>query len=196
MKLPPAAHSEETKTIDEEKEVVLEDEVQIKQRIPPTILSEDEGYLLEDGQPIGEVGLRVEACGEFLSSECKTAKPKKKKRTAVSYRRPKTRPTNKLRWNMKKILNPKLNLGQEAVVIDSSSNEEAEIDKQGSKSKRKSMAKSSLSSQPEKTKIPQSVGEFEQPRSKLSEIVLEIKNKLLEQQQYEKARMCPIESQH
>ena len=82
---------------------------------------------------------------------------------------------------MKKLLNPKLNARQEAVVIDSSSNEEAEIVKQGTKSKRKSMVKSSSSSQSEKTKISQSEREFEQPRSKLSEIVLEIKNKLLEQ---------------
>ena len=155
LKLPPAAHFEEAKTIDEEKDVVLKDEVQIKQRSPLTILSEDEGYLLEDEQPVDEVGLRVEACEEFLSSECKTAKPKKKKRTAVPYRRPKTRPTNKLRWNMKKLLNPKLNARQEAVVIDSSSSEEAKIDKQGSKSKRKSMVKSSSSSQSKKTKISQ-----------------------------------------
>ena len=97
MQLPPAAHSEEAKIIDEEKDAVLEDEMQAKQRSPLTILSEDEGYLLEDEQPIGEIGLSVEACGELLSSECKTAKPKKKKRTAVPYRRPKTRPTNKLR---------------------------------------------------------------------------------------------------
>ena len=96
---------------------------------------------------------------------------------------------------MKRLLNPKLNARQEAVVIDSSSSEEAEIDKQGSKSKRKSMVKSSSSSQSEKTKISHSVREFEQPRSKLSEIVLEIKNKLLKQQQDEEAKMCPVESQ-
>ena len=96
---------------------------------------------------------------------------------------------------MKKLLNPKLNARQEAVVIDSSSSEEAKIDKRGSKSKRKSMVKSSSSSQSEKTKISQSVRKFEQPRSELSEIVLEIKNKILKQQQDEEAKMCPIESQ-
>ena len=152
LQLPPVAHSEEAKISDEEKDAVLEDEMQAKQRIPLTILSEDEGYLLEDEHPIDEVGLSVESCGEFLSSECKTAKPKKKKRTAVPYRRPKTRPTNKLRWNMKKLLKPKLNTRQEAIVIDSSSNEEIEIVKQGSRGKGKSIAKPSSFLQPTKTK--------------------------------------------
>ena len=149
LQLPPVADTQETKTVDEEKAVVLENEMQTKQRIPLTILSEDEGYLLEDEQPVDEAELSAEACGEFLTSEVKSARPKKKKkRTVASYRRPKTRPTNKLRWNMKKLLNPKLNFRQEAVVIDSSSNEEAEIVKQGSKSKGKSTAKPSSSSQP------------------------------------------------
>ena len=99
---------------------------QTKQRSPLTILSEDEGYLLEDEQQIAEAGLSAEACGEFLTSEIKAAKPhKKKKRTVASYRRPKTRPTNKLRCNMKRLLNPKLNAKQETVLIDTSSNEEA-----------------------------------------------------------------------
>ena len=48
LQLPPAADTQETKTVDEEKDVVLEDEMQTKQRSPLTILSEDEGYLLED----------------------------------------------------------------------------------------------------------------------------------------------------
>ena len=52
LQLPPAAHSEEAKIIDEEKDAVLEDEMQVKQRSPLTILSEDEGYLLKDEQPI------------------------------------------------------------------------------------------------------------------------------------------------
>ena len=48
LQLPTAAHSEEARTIDEEKAAELEDEVKTKQRSPLTILSEDEEYLLED----------------------------------------------------------------------------------------------------------------------------------------------------
>ena len=82
---------------------------------------------------------------------------------------------------MKRLLNPKLNSEQETVLIDTSSNEEAEIGKHESKSKGKSASKPSSSSQPAKIKGSQSVKEFEQPKSELSEIVLEIKNKLLRQ---------------
>ena len=42
LQLPTAAHSEEAKTIDEEKDAELEDEAKTKQRNPITILSEDE----------------------------------------------------------------------------------------------------------------------------------------------------------
>ena len=107
LQLTPVADSEEPKNIVEKKAAIPEDEVQTKPRSPLTILSEDEGYLLEDEQQIAKVGLSAEACGEFLTSEIKAAKPhKKKKRTVASYWRPKTRPTNKSRWSIKKILNP------------------------------------------------------------------------------------------
>ena len=88
---------------------------------------------------------------------------------------------------MKKLLNPKLNFRQEAVVIDSSSNEEAEIVKQGSKSKGNSIAKPSSSSQSSK--------ETSQPASKLSEIIVEIKDRLIKQQEEEKAKACTLENQ-
>ena len=125
MQLTPVADSEEPKTIVEKKAAIPEDEVQTKPRSPLTIFSEDEGYLLEDEQQIAEAGLSPEACGEFLTSDIKAAKThKKKKKTVASYRRPKTRPTKKLRWNMKNLLNPRLNAKQETVLIDTSSNEE------------------------------------------------------------------------
>jgi len=65
-------------------------------------------------------------------------------------------------------------------LIDTSSNEETEIGKMDSKSKGKSVAKPS-SSQPAKVKGSQSVKELGQPKSELSAIIFEIKNKLLEQ---------------
>ena len=50
--------------------------------------------------------------------------------------RPKTRPRNKLRLNMKKLLNPKLNKERVKVIDDSSSNEKLNDDKGDSKGKR------------------------------------------------------------
>ena len=81
---------------------------------------------------------------------------------------------------MKRLLNPKLNSKQETILIDTSSTEETEIGKMDSKSKGKSVAKSS-SSQPAKVKGSQSVKELGQPKSELSAIIIEIKNKLLKQ---------------
>ena len=44
----PASHFEQDRTIDKERVATPEEELQTKQRSPLTILSEDEGYLLED----------------------------------------------------------------------------------------------------------------------------------------------------
>jgi len=64
-----------------------------------------------------------------------------------------------------------------------------------SKSKGKSVAKP-FSSQPAKVKgLSQYVKELRQPKSELSAIILEIKNKLLKQQQEEKAKVSPVENQ-
>ena len=49
--------------------------------------------------------------------------------------RPKTRPRNKLKLNMKKLLNPKLNKGV-TMIDDSSSDEKLDVDKGDSKGKR------------------------------------------------------------
>ena len=100
----------------------------MKPRSPLTILSEDEGYLLEDEQQTVLTEPSAETYGDFPTSRVKSDKSKKKKKKEVasyrrSYKRPQTRPTNKLRWNMKKLLNPKLDSRQEAVLINSSSSE-------------------------------------------------------------------------
>ena len=63
-----------------------------------------------------------------------------------------------------------------------------------SKSKGKSVAKP-YSSQPAKVKGSQSVKELGQPKSELSALILEIKNKLLKQQQEQKAKISPVENQ-
>ena len=96
---------------------------------------------------------------------------------------------------MKRILNPKLDSKQETVLIDTTSNEETEVSKMDSKSKKKLVSKPS-SSQPAKVKgLSQSIKELRQPKSELSAIIFEIKNKLLEQQQKEKSKVAPIENQ-
>ena len=50
--------------------------------------------------------------------------------------RPKTGPKNKLRINMKKLLNPKLNKEEVTVIEDSSSDEKLDVDNGESKGKR------------------------------------------------------------
>ena len=86
QQLTPAANSEETKAVVEEKAAMPEDEVQTKQRSPLTILSDDEGYLLEEEQPIAKAELSAEACREFFTSDIKSVKSnKKKKRTVTPY---------------------------------------------------------------------------------------------------------------
>ena len=108
-------------------EVAAPKEFQTEQRSPLTILSDDEGYLLEEDQPITKTEDRDETCRAFSTSEIKTVKPNKKKKrfeVITPYWRPKTRATNKLRWSMKKLLNPKLNTKQMTVLDDIFSGEE------------------------------------------------------------------------
>ena len=50
--------------------------------------------------------------------------------------RPKTRPRNKLKLNMKKLLNPKLNKEGVTMIDESSSNEKLDADNGDSKGKR------------------------------------------------------------
>ena len=108
---------------------VKEENIQVQQRSAITILSEDEGYLLEEDEFMVKAETRVDSCRKFSSLEDKTIRPKKNKikvkamefatvkhqgkslkmmRELASTWRPKTRPRNKLRLNMKKLLNPRL----------------------------------------------------------------------------------------
>jgi len=81
--------------------------------------------------------------------------------------RPKTRPRNKLRLNMKKLLNPKLNKEGVTVIEDSSSDEKLDVDKSDSKGKR-----------PMKSK-----GESALSETKMSDVFLEIRSQMLKEQQ-------------
>ena len=91
-----------------------------------------------------ETEVRADSCKEFSTLENKTVRPRKKKNrlevmefSIVKHQgrslkmmgdlapawRPKTRPRNKLRLNMKKLLNPSLNI-KEVTVIDYNSADE------------------------------------------------------------------------
>ena len=81
--------------------------------------------------------------------------------------RPKTRPKNKLRLNMKKLLNPKLNIEGITMIDTSSSDEKLEFGKGDNKGKK-----------PLKIEEESSLTE-----TKLSAVFLEIRGKLLKEQQ-------------
>ena len=120
----------ENKTAVTEKVAVQEEDIQAQQRSPITILSEDEGYLLEEDKSIAKTEANIGTCKEFSTLENKTTRPRRKKNMlevmefatvkhqgrnlkmmgkSAPFWRPKTRPRNKLRLNMKKLLNPSLN---------------------------------------------------------------------------------------
>ena len=118
-------------------------------------MSEDETYLLEEDKLVVIDKTRVGTKKEFHSLEDRTAVPKKKKLKVMEFAsviyqgktlkmvgelapgwRPKTRPRNKLRLNMKKLLNPKLNKEGVTVIDDSSSDEKLDVGKGDSKGKK------------------------------------------------------------
>ena len=84
-------------------------------------------------------------------------------------RRPKTRPKNKLRLNMKKLLNPKLNKEEVTMIDTSSSDENLESRKGKSKGKK-----------PLKT-----IKESNLTETKLSAVFLELRGEMLKEQQKE-----------
>ena len=187
---------EQAGTVDMEKAATFKEELQNKPRSPLTIISEDEGYLLEDEQQVIMTEPSTEALEDLPTSRSKSVKPKRKKKKSVTTNRKlRTRPTNKLRWNMKKLLNPKLDSKQEAVLINSSSSERAESFQQDSKSKKKTSVKPFSSSKPAGTEKSQLANEVCQPAPKLSEIIVEIRDKIIKQQEEEKANAWDFEKQ-
>ena len=109
--------------------------------------------------------------------------------------RPKTRPRNKLRLNMNKLLNPSLNTKEVTVLDDDSIDEKLKVDKVSSKRRKEAVAKTS-SFHPAKAKRSlQSVEDSSQPKPKLSAIFLGLRNELLKQQQAKEAKVSYDEDQ-
>ena len=155
--LTPAKVSSENKVAVTEEITVQEEEIQTQQRSPITILSDDEGYLLEEDQSIVKTEVKAETCREYSTLENKKVRPLRKKNrvevvefSIVKHQRrnprmmgelapawnPKTRTTNKLKLNLKKLLNPRLDSKEVTVLDDVSLEEKPEIDKvSGIKSK-------------------------------------------------------------
>ena len=67
------------KTADRKEIAVPKENIQTQQRSPITILSDDEGYLLEEEQPIAKTGVKVEIGKEIPTSDRKATKPNRKR---------------------------------------------------------------------------------------------------------------------
>ena len=92
--------------------------------------------------------------------------------------RPKTRPRNNLRMNMKKLLNPKLNKEGVTMIDDSSSDEKMNVDKGDSKGKK-----------PMKLEEESNLTE-----TKLSDVFLEIRGQMLKEQQKDEIEVSHSEN--
>ena len=99
---------------------------------------------------------------------------------AASYWRPKTRAKNKLRLNMKKLLNPRLNTNEVTILDDLSSDEKPEVDKVSRKGKKQTVSKASSLHLAREKRSSLSVRDSSQPEPKLSEIYLELRNDLFQ----------------
>ena len=139
------------------------EDIEIQRQSPITVLSEDEKCLFEDDKvPIIDA-TRVYTKKKFHSQGDEAALPRRKKLKFVEFSsvthqgktfkmlgeiatvwRPKNRPRNQLRLNMKKLLNPKLNKERVIVIDDSSYNEKLNDDKGDSKGKRSMHQKENL----------------------------------------------------
>ena len=75
----PAEALSEDKAAVTEKVAVYEEDLQAQKRSPINILSDDEGYLLEEDQPISETEVRTDTCRDFSTLENKTVRPRRKK---------------------------------------------------------------------------------------------------------------------
>ena len=96
---------------------------------------------------------------------------------------------------MKKLLNPKLNTNEVTVLDDVSPDENPEIKKASRKGKKPAAVKYPYVHPAELKSSSRSLEYSSKPASKLSAIILEIKDKLLKQQQEEKEKACPLENQ-
>ena len=174
-----------------------EENTKVQKQSPITILSEDETYLLEEDKLTVIDKTRVGTKKEFDSQEDRTAMPKKKNIKFKEFAsvihqgkslkmvgelapgwRPKTRPKNKLRLNMKKLLNPKLNT-EEVTVLDTSSSDENLESSKGKSKGRKPLNTIKYSSLTE---------------TKLSAVFLELRGEMLKEQQKEEKEVSYSEN--
>ena len=91
--------------------------------------------------------------------------------------RPKTRPKNKLRLNMKKLLNPKLAKEKVTVIEDSSSEDKLDDSEGGNKGK----------------KPIESKGKSVMTNTKIFNIFLEVRNQMLQEQQQSEVKISCLE---
>jgi hypothetical protein len=117
---------------------VATEEVQNQPKNPITVLSDDEGYMLEDEQFIPEIKVETEIKENTTKPKSKIKKLKVIELASIQYQgkelkmmgeaaslwRPKTRSKNKLRLSMKKLLNPKLRTDNVTISDEESMEEE------------------------------------------------------------------------
>ena len=169
----------------------------MQNQIPITVLSEeDEKYLFDDDKiPVTNVA-RVSA-EQKLNTHCDEEALSKRKKmkvaefTSITHQgktlkmlgeiapvwRPKTRPKNKLRLNMKKLLNPKLVKEKVTLIEDSSSKDKFDDVEDGSKDKK-----------PIESKVKSVMTD-----TKISNIFLEIRNQMLQEQQQSEVKSSCLE---
>ena len=210
----PAEALSEDKAAVIEKVAVHEEDTQAKQRSPITILSDDEGYLLEEDQSIAKTKVKTDTDKEFSTLENKTARLRKSKNRVEGMEfctvkhqgrtlkmlgelapgwRPKTRSKNKLRLNMKKLLDPSLNDKGVTVLDDISSDEKPEIDQMSIKMKKTTVAKNSSFHPAKEKRSLQSEEDSNITQTKLSIVFLELKAELLKHHQEEETEVPYVE---
>ena len=104
----------------------------------------------------------------------------------ASYFRPKTRSRNKLRLNMKKLLNPRLYTNEVTVLDDVSPEKNPEIKKSSRKGKKPAAVKVPYVHPVEVKSSSRSLEDSSKPAFKLSEMFFEIRSDLLKQPQLKK----------
>ena len=173
------------------------EDAKVQQRSPITILSEYDGYLLEGDELTVKAKSGIGTYRECSNPEDITVRPKKKliKVKAMEFStvrhqgrtlkmlgylaprwRPKTRPKNKLRLNMKKLLNPRLNTKEVTVLDDDSSDEKP-------KNEKKAVLKTPVSHHTKVKNPLKSAEEIGLTDTKLSSVFLELRGELLKEEQ-------------
>ena len=102
--------------------------------------------------------------------------------------RPKTRPRNKLRLSIKKLLNPRLNAKEVTVLDDDSSDEKPKIEKEA-------VLKTPVSHHAKGKNPSKSAEEVSLTKTKLSAVFLELRSEILKEQQKKEVGVSHSEDQ-